>query len=71
MEGFFICYPKKYTLIEVLVRENCPCSAQIEHHLKFTVENVMFQPVLNSMVSTNDGVKCMCSPRFKANTCRP
>ena len=68
MEGFFICY-QKYSLIEILVRGSCPYSAQTENHLKFIVENAMFQPVLDNMTSTDDGVKWMCLPHFRANIC--
>lgn len=68
MEGFFIC-SQKHTLIEILVRGSCPYSAQTQNHLTFIVENAMLQPVLDNMASTDDGVKWMCLPHFRANIC--
>jgi len=68
MEGFFIYY-QICTLVEVLVRGSCPYSAQTENHWKFIVENAMFQPVLDNMALTNDGVKWMRLPHFRGDIC--
>lgn len=55
--------------MEIFLRGSCPYSVPNENHLKFIVKNSMIQPDLDNMASTDDGVKWMCLPHFKANFC--